>query len=293
MHPLSKLGDSDMFEVNNCFEIGSSHIVCQDYSLSGQIENTHGVFNYGIICDGCSSSRDSDVGARILGMATRRVLINELALIGNVVNLAEANEFGNKIVNEIMKSNDYEFLLKNNSFDSTLLFFICDDEHYRIFAFGDGCVYVDCQGKHVYSIEYAENAPPYLSYRLDKDRLWQYSGRYGNTNKNINIWNFDNSPYVIKNSSISIVESPYLDLFGNIENMNQISLFTDGIFSFEKYNGNLFEKSDFPEHINSYVNYPVKRGEFTVRNFKFNAKNNLKNSIRHFDDLSCASIVRS
>ena len=283
-----------MFEVNHCFEIGSSHIICQDYALSGQIELDGVVYHYGIVCDGCSSSKDTDVGSRYLAMATRKILNIELKNDPNIANI-KADVIANKIIQEASKYNDSEILLKNCSYDSTLLFFIADDKNYRVFFFGDGCAYIDDNGKHLYSLEYAENAPPYLSYRLYNDRLFGYGGKYGQTNKNLNVWNVDdiNHPSLRTQSFTKIVDDPYLDLIGDVETLKQISLFTDGIFSFERVDQKGLNKVSFIDASIDYVNYPVKKGEFTIRNFKFNAKNNLKNGIRHFDDLSCVSIVRS
>jgi len=44
------------------YEIGSSHVACEDYAMSGTQEG----LTYAILSDGCSASKDSDVGARIL-----------------------------------------------------------------------------------------------------------------------------------------------------------------------------------------------------------------------------------
>jgi len=44
------------------FEIGSTHLVCQDYALSGLYKD----MCYGIVSDGCSSAENSEIGAQIL-----------------------------------------------------------------------------------------------------------------------------------------------------------------------------------------------------------------------------------
>ncbi len=52
----------------DCFySIGHSHKVCEDYALSGTIGDT---LAYAVVCDGCSSSKQVDVGARLLAHNT-------------------------------------------------------------------------------------------------------------------------------------------------------------------------------------------------------------------------------
>ena len=49
------------------YTIGNSHSVCQDYAISGLVENGA----YAILSDGCSSSPDVDVGARMLSLSAK------------------------------------------------------------------------------------------------------------------------------------------------------------------------------------------------------------------------------
>ena len=48
------------------FSIGKTHMVCQDYARSGTTRAGH---PYAIVCDGCSSSPDTDLGSRFLAMS--------------------------------------------------------------------------------------------------------------------------------------------------------------------------------------------------------------------------------
>lgn len=57
------------------FEIGHSHTICQDYALTGKIND---VLSYAIISDGCSSSPLVDVGARLLAHSAKEYLITRL-----------------------------------------------------------------------------------------------------------------------------------------------------------------------------------------------------------------------
>lgn len=282
-----------MFEVNHCFEIGSSHLVCQDYAISGQIQTENGLYHYGILSDGCSSSKDTDVGSRYLAMATRRILTSELKKNTDIFNI-NMNELGTKIITEASGYIDSDLLMENNSFDATLLFFISDDTQYRAVMFGDGAIFVEDNCRRIYSLEYQENTPPYLSYKLNADRLWGYSGKIGCTNKNLNVWNVTNpnAPLLETQVTTKIVDAPYFEICGRTEELVKLAIFSDGVYSFEKFTQGIV-KIDFLESAERYLNYPVKKGEFLTRNFKHNAKENTKSSVRHFDDLSCVAIVRS
>jgi len=52
------------------FERGRTHAVCQDYALA----QTTARGAWALVCDGCSSSRDTDVGARLLAHAAAAIL---------------------------------------------------------------------------------------------------------------------------------------------------------------------------------------------------------------------------
>ena len=55
--------------VDHYMTIGSSHQVCEDYIISGTEP-----FPYIILSDGCSSSKDTDIGARILAQCAKNYL---------------------------------------------------------------------------------------------------------------------------------------------------------------------------------------------------------------------------
>ena len=63
---------------DSVFNIGATHAVCQDYVIARSGETTFGSPNAGpyiILSDGCSSSPDTDMGARLLVKAMDQTLI--------------------------------------------------------------------------------------------------------------------------------------------------------------------------------------------------------------------------
>src|SRR3990167_9350088 len=63
-----------LFETDSYFHIGHAHLnagkPCQDYALAA----TYGVAAYAIVADGCSTGGKTDVGARIVALATAKTL---------------------------------------------------------------------------------------------------------------------------------------------------------------------------------------------------------------------------
>ncbi|MCA9708502.1 MAG: hypothetical protein KDK70_21815, partial [Myxococcales bacterium] len=54
--------------VDAWFAIGDTHVVCEDFACAGHTEAGAG---FAVVCDGCSSSPQTDVGARLLAAAAR------------------------------------------------------------------------------------------------------------------------------------------------------------------------------------------------------------------------------
>ncbi|MFN2514557.1 MAG: protein phosphatase 2C domain-containing protein, partial [Pyrinomonadaceae bacterium] len=68
--------------VDSAFIIGATHAVCQDYAVAGNGLPTHQARDenspaapYLILSDGCSSSPDTDIGARLLVKAAEQILL--------------------------------------------------------------------------------------------------------------------------------------------------------------------------------------------------------------------------
>jgi hypothetical protein len=66
---------------DSAFQMGSTHTVCQDYAVAGSCASASHADGaeapcrpYAVLSDGCSSSPDTDVGARLLVKAAERLL---------------------------------------------------------------------------------------------------------------------------------------------------------------------------------------------------------------------------
>src|ERR1035437_4055613 len=55
---------------DSCLISGKGHPICQDYALCGEVSGN----KFCLVSDGCSSSKDSDMGARFLAHAAKNTL---------------------------------------------------------------------------------------------------------------------------------------------------------------------------------------------------------------------------
>src|SRR3990170_3536863 len=112
-----------MINSDSLYLIGKSHQVCQDYTY-------HGVTKWGlpyiIVADGCSSAKDSDIGARLLTHAAKECLATKLDNYSSVETLYY------RIGRETLKKADVSLcclqLMETCLFSTLLIGFVKDDK---------------------------------------------------------------------------------------------------------------------------------------------------------------------
>jgi len=138
---------------------GASHTICEDYILSGMLPRP-----YIIISDGCSSSDNTETGARILSHLAKQYLNYRADYLDDI----EKNEMGNWIAhNAEMVAR--QLGLPTSCLDATLIVAIKEEFQIRVIFFGDGFVYGISRDLKMDTlldeIKYTNNAPYYLSYQ--------------------------------------------------------------------------------------------------------------------------------
>lgn len=147
------------------FAIGASHAVCQDYACARE--------SMVALSDGCSSSPDTDVGARALALQACALFAFEPK-----ATVRQAHVVTSRLA------------LPTASLDATLLVALFDPERQAVEArlWGDGVIAARLRGGGyvVYRCEHAPilpdgptGAPFYLSYWLDIPRQRKYLDVYG------------------------------------------------------------------------------------------------------------------
>lgn len=147
------------------FAMGKTHMVCQDYARAGK---TREGLSYAVVCDGCSSSPDTDFGARLLAVAAETQM--QRGLIPDP-----------ERTTEMLKCNIEWLGLSSQSFDATMVAALQEPDCIRVRMWGDGVVAARRRDGQieVSLVEHHKNAPSYLSYRLDEKRQAGHLATYG------------------------------------------------------------------------------------------------------------------
>lgn len=256
--------------------IGHSHHVCEDYALSGFYEGLH----YAIISDGCSSSQDVDIGARVLAKSAEGV-------IRSVYEHHYQPHYYWDIVGKMIVSNAQKTIrslgVPDTALDSTLLFVIGyeDSPNVNMFAYGDGVFsYYDFDDKlHVIEIEYESGAPYYLSYRLDEQRRNGYNQQYPGAVGIIHYIENYNGELEVQNR---MEEWTHFELCFSAQPNGYVSALSDGV---KTYKG-----LDFPNVMKDFMGFKNSQGEFVKRRMNALKRRYDRDGLKHDDDISMASI---
>ncbi len=152
---------------DSAFWIGSTHAVCQDYVAARASGEAAAV----VLSDGCSSSPDTDIGARLLAQSALRLLSDQDAAIRAAAECA--GQLG----------------LPPVCLDATLLTIQAENGAFTISCAGDGVVALGHRDGSidVFVIAFAASYPQYPSYHLDEGRRAQWTAQPGNA-KTIQHW---------------------------------------------------------------------------------------------------------
>lgn len=254
------------------YTIGSTHQFCQDYADSGERED----FIHACISDGCSSSKDSDIGARYLAKCFPLAVSSNLFTFGHFAGETIEHKMVAKLAN-------FEFDPEN--LDATLLSLVYDKKSDQLFiyAWGDGQIYLKYKegSTQSYKISYKTNAPYYLSYRHG-NKTEQYEKEFGVEYATIvEQWDNPQTPCLK-------FEHWGKNLFRIIENASKTldfaAVMSDGVESF------LPDGASKELAQNEFLNFKSLNGEFVKRRFQGFKRYCDKNAVTHYDDLSLAAI---
>lgn len=224
--------------------IGSTHQTCQDYTCHND--------DIIVVSDGCSSSKDSDIGSRILA---RSILTN---IYRNP----------SYIINESL-STILSLGLDDTALDATLLFAYYEDDSFKVTISGDGHLITKVDNIVVdYNFSYKNNMPPYLSYSLHS--------KYSEIIKLYSpVCKLTKTTYLNQNvESVEIIEND--NIINHFElpadTIDYLFLTTDGLDSFDS--SKVLELTS--------IKVPTK-------NFLKRKMLRISESFKHFDDFGCAA----
>lgn len=275
------------------FAIGRTHMVCQDYACAGK--DVEGL-PYAALCDGCSTSPDSDFGARLLAAAATHRL-HSLPVHESV----EGHE------HEILERADQAagvLGLPRHCLDATLLTarYATNEEGepgVRVSLRGDGVVAVRLRdGRfHFYQVEHRRGAPFYLSYDLEPRRRAAYRDEFGDEA----FCRLYTSTWAVRPRDGWIPEATAIfsgradDWFFHAAEYDLVVLMSDGVSSFQRAVGTetsiSLESVPVELVVAQVVAVKGTVGRFLQRRcHKFLTKYCEDNGWRHTDDFSAAAI---
>lgn len=261
-----------MITSDSLYLIGKSHQICQDYTYHGISETG---IPYIIVADGCSTAKDSDIGARILTHNIKKCLDTKLDGYSSIETLYR------RMGEETLKKSYYSLKsldMQNTCLFSTLIIGFEYNNDIIVFMYGDGCIFNQKNDGTIDAVEinFSQNAPYYLNY-------WNDPSEY-----------FTQVDFIsVKSVTGEIVTSidvmkPLIFTF-NKDSHKTIIISTDGITSF--INESLQDRSSvsIEQLTPEILGIKTFKGEFLKRRIYRMTKDLEQIGIRHYDDLGMAA----
>lgn len=154
------------------FRVGRTHAVCQDYAVAGS-----GEFAYALLADGCSSSPDTDIGARLLVKAAERAM-------PTLAGQGDWDCYHQEAIRTAGRCAGH-LALNASALDATLLTVYSQGPTWAASIYGDGVLAVKERSGllRITAISFTQSAPYYLNYSQDKARHAAYLCRHTNERK--------------------------------------------------------------------------------------------------------------
>ncbi|HEY0100587.1 MAG TPA: protein phosphatase 2C domain-containing protein [Pyrinomonadaceae bacterium] len=285
---------------DSAFQIGATHAVCQDYSLAGGVlpaalgegfaPPQPSRRPYVILSDGCSSSPDTDIGARLLVKAAEQMLPGRGS--ATTLALAEIHREAARLALEWA-----ELLgLPPQAVDATLLSAHLDGEELVVGCSGDGviCLQTWAGAVEVYSISYASGYPLYPAYTHQPARLLALK-EAGHSGKEVTRFRAASIEECLQPSGTSGGDSLTEVFTVSAANYKYVALFSDGIHSFfnagqNGSSGSRGEAVPLDEPLRSLVSFKSTRGAFVGRRMKRFLKDCRNRGWQHLDDLAFGAL---
>jgi hypothetical protein len=258
--------------------IGKTHQVCEDYSLVGKIP-----LPFLIVSDGCSSSKNTDIGARLLALTAKKQLYAALAY---GILPYDPDTFGKKLI-EIGINVVDQLGVNRSALDATLLLGYLYEGMFNFACFGDGAIiFKSKKGNGFIQLSYTQNAPYYLTVHGDEKIRTQWSEVYPNNELLVRSYMFADGENRVEQVG---AEPPYYRGFMSIQDLEMFMLVSDGIGSFCKIaDGSMVPVQDV---VSRMLEIKVKNGEYIKRRMKKMIEGFARDGIYPLDDISVASVI--
>lgn len=266
--------------VDSYFTIARQHLVCEDYALAQREPVPHI-----LVSDGCSTSEQSDIGARLLTLSASKT-IHEYVTTSQADDLPTYGDVGHAIINRARHVADI-LGLRPNALDATMLLAFPQRGQVHVYVYGDGCILtVNLAGEvGVLQFTYANNMPYYLSYWIDHPRRESYVAYNQEGNAVLTLRQWQGSQEDVRTCDY---DTPQVFSYA-LHTYRLIALCSDGIGSL--YQPETQTKVSVPEVAARLVGYKTTKGDFVKRRVRRMLKEYEQQGIALTDDLSVATLL--
>ena len=245
--------------------IGSTHAICQDYVVARN--------GYVILSDGCSSSPDTDIGARLLVKA----------LDQRLTNASEIEELHQQAARTAL---DWANILglPAQSVDATLLSAHVIGDELIVACSGDGVIILESQSGvlDVYAVSSPSGYPFYPSYAHQPERLAELVAHNRCTKQ------IKHGERVTTSDALTIAFKL------NVAEYKYAAIASDGVNSFfhtqPATNGKRLEPLALPDVLTEFWSFKNSHGAFVERRMKRFKKDTQPKGWQHADDLAIGVI---
>ena len=257
---------------------GHSHLKCDDYAAHSD--------KCGFLSDGCSSAKNSDIGAKLLSFYALENINHFLYLNKGRYDFKEFIFYLENFIKEnwvntsVLKQNN----IIEDLFSCTLGGIVKHNDNIYLSLLGDGCIYYELDNgeKYIVIVSFEKNYPFYISY-LFTESVFNNWEQLSDNNIKIDHYKFENNEWTLIPKSIP-TDTLYLTITYPLNSIKTASIFSDGV---EQCNG-----LSTIEAINELVNFKNTNIDFAWRRLRRFEENRNKQNLYNQDDISIVSYVR-
>lgn len=279
-------------QTDHYFHIGKAHLTsgkpCQDYAISQVINDAA----FAIICDGCSSGGQTDVGARLLALTTQAALLNHWLTNGQIIPEPTSAEI--KLNQKIKLAAACQLLgLQPNDLLATCLYAYLGPQSGIVHIQGDGVVAFKFKDQRIlmHRFEWEDNRPFYPAYA--ETRLADFVAAHGNDLQALRLrsetWEVaaNNQKQLLQTNDYTLSQG----LQGLIINLDQnlisqglefIAVFSDGVTQIDNVN--------WQDAVIEFLGFKNTKGEFAKRRMIRGIQEMIKANKGPLDDIAYAVI---
>jgi Protein phosphatase 2C len=270
---------------DSAFIIGATHAVCQDYAVAG-----NGSRPYLILSDGCSSSPDTDIGARLLVKAAEQFFLGPSKPAANELPEMHKESAHRALIWAELAS------LPPQAVDATLLTAHLRGDELIFGCSGDGAIVLQSWtgAVDVYAISYPSGYPLYPGYSHQPERLQTLTGGDGRVGKEVRRYRSASlaEPLQLEETTTSVSLTEVFTV--KASDYKHAVVLSDGIQSFFTTRQTETSKSveDIPmeEILNGLLSFKSVHGAFVGRRLKSFLKGCQARGWRHRDDLAIGAL---